>query len=318
MSFKAAMMRREKAGLPDILRDKIEYVKIGRDQLVAFRAMASAAMKKGDMEARRQVMDAAQTLAEDLVDTEASIGETIKNIPNKKASSGASTRSLPDGINKFQSSAFQTLAANKDLIEKATAEARENDDLVTRSEVIRLAKVRETEKRNKNMKHPKMPDGVFDVILADPPWQYDNTGFEMSAEKQYPTMATDDIIKNIVFTSHSDSVLFLWVTNPLLIDGLRVMREWGFDYKTNFVWTKEKHTAGFYVFGQHELLMIGVKGSKLPAEKNKSIITGKNDVHSKKPDCVYDIIESMYPKCEYLELFARRKRDGWESYGNEL
>ena len=77
--------------------------------------------------------------------------------------------------------------------------------------------------------------------------------------------------------------------------------------------------SGFYIFGQHELLLIAVKGSMLPiGEKPKSIITGENKIHSKKPECVYEIIKNMFPEMKYIELFARNKRDGWESWGNEL
>ena len=62
------------------------------------------------------------------------------------------------------------------------------------------------------------------------------------------------------------------------------MKAWGFEYKTNIVWTKKNHTAGFYIYGKHELLLIGVKGSKmLPEIKYKSIIEGSNKIHSKKP-----------------------------------
>jgi N6-adenosine-specific RNA methylase IME4 len=84
------------------------------------------------------------------------------------------------------------------------------------------------------------------------------------------------------------------------------------------VWIKKKHTAGFYVFGMHELLLIGVKGSFLPKEKFKSIINGENKIHSKKPIEVYDLIEKMYPSEKYLELFARNKREGWTSWGNQI
>lgn len=165
-----------------------------------------------------------------------------------------------------------------------------------------------------------IPDGEFNVIYADPPWAYSNSGFDMSAAKQYPTMATEDICEmDIESIVSENAICFMWVTNPLLEDGIDVMNSWGFEYKTNMVWIKDRHTAGFYVFGQHELLLIGVRGSMLPSgEKYKSIITGENSIHSKKPDSVRTMIEKMYPGQKYLELFARQKSENWEVFGNEI
>lgn len=164
-----------------------------------------------------------------------------------------------------------------------------------------------------------LPEGEYNVIYADPPWKYDNSGFEMSAANQYPLMTIEEMIKEIKFDTSKNAVLFLWVTNPLLQESFDLIKGWGFEYKTNFVWVKERHTAGFYVFGQHEILMICTKGSMLPmGEKYKSIINGSNKIHSKKPEIVYEIIESMYPGQKYLELFSRSKRKNWYSWGNQV
>jgi N6-adenosine-specific RNA methylase IME4 len=168
---------------------------------------------------------------------------------------------------------------------------------------------------------PEAPpiDGKYRVIYADPPWEYNNSGFEMSAANQYPTMSIEALIDmKIQNIAEDNAILFMWATNPLLEDAIRLMKAWEFEYKTNMVWIKDRHTAGFYVFGQHELLLIGVKGSMLPSgNKPKSIITGANDVHSKKPESVYATIEGMYPGSTYIELFARNKHPGWVSWGNQ-
>jgi len=146
----------------------------------------------------------------------------------------------------------------------------------------------------------------------------------MSAEQQYPTMPTDDLCEiGVAEISAENSVCFMWTTNPLFKDGIRVLESWGFEYKTNIVWIKDRHTAGFYVFGQHEILLIGVRGSLLPTgEKPKSIIKGANLIHSKKPKETYRIIEKMYPgaldKTFYCELFCRETEPGWKGWGNEV
>lgn len=180
---------------------------------------------------------------------------------------------------------------------------------------------------------PEIPPGKYLIVYADPPWQYRNTGFEMSVAKKYSTLSIENLClleKEIDKYSFEQSVLFLWVTNPLLMECREVIESWGYNYKTNLVWIKKTHTAGFYVFGKHELLLLCTKGSNLlPIEKWKSIIDeeeiiieGNNLVHSQKPKIVYEIIESMYPlnleKPIHLELFARGKtRPGWKFVGNE-
>jgi N6-adenosine-specific RNA methylase IME4 len=103
---------------------------------------------------------------------------------------------------------------------------------------------------------------------------------------------------------------------------LAVMAAWGFEYKTNFCWVKDRSTygkLGFYNYGKHELLLLGIKGSFLPNDDSltSSVITESKSEHSRKPDLFYELIQSMYAG-PYLELFARRKRDGWESFGNEV
>lgn len=209
-------------------------------------------------------------------------------------------------------------------VEVSSLEPKIQDEILQKAVDNRLT-VRETRAEVKKIKdgdrfkrNPKMPNDVYNVIYADPPWQYNNSGFTMSAENKYPTMSIEQL-KDLSFKTSENAVLFLWVTNPLLFESVELVESWGFEYKTNIVWIKKNHTAGFYVYGQHELLLICVKGSgMLPLEKYKSIIQCDNKIHSKKPEIVYDMIEKMYPNQKYLELFARNTRDGWESYGNEI
>ncbi len=172
----------------------------------------------------------------------------------------------------------------------------------------------------------ELPEDIFNVIYADPAWEYRNSGFEMSAAQHYDTMATEQICaytdddgREIHEIIADNAVCLMWATNPLLPDGLMVMDAWGFEYKTNFAWVKERHTAGFYNFGKHELLLLGIKGTQmLPVEKYYSVIEGENKAHSKKPEIVYEMIEHMYPNHKYVEVFQREPRAGWAGVGNEL
>ncbi|HEV8525664.1 MAG TPA: MT-A70 family methyltransferase [Terriglobales bacterium] len=176
-----------------------------------------------------------------------------------------------------------------------------------------------------------LPVAVANVVYADPPWQYDNFGpaIHGAADNHYATMALEDILalpKQLEIQIANDAVLFLWVTNQFVAEALQVIEAWGFEYKTNMVWVKtdlDRPGAGWYVRGRHELLYIATKGSFTPLNPNLappvgSVIEAALSEHSAKPDEVYSIIEKLYPGCHYLELFARRRRDGWQSWGAGL
>jgi N6-adenosine-specific RNA methylase IME4 len=164
--------------------------------------------------------------------------------------------------------------------------------------------------------------GVFPVIYADPPWQYDHPiSDSRKIENQYPTMPIEEIYAlPVEKISAPDCILFLWVTTPFLEKGLRVLGAWGFDYRTSMVWVKPSIGPGQWVRQRHEYLLIGVRGNiPTPEGKNKpdSVIEAPREEHSKKPEVVYNIIESMYPELPKVELFCRNPREGWVAWGNE-
>lgn len=188
--------------------------------------------------------------------------------------------------------------------------------------------IRRNEERTQ--KAQTLPVGTYNVIYADPPWQYDNAITSWGpARLHYGDMSLDDICalpRAIDLRIEDNAVLFLWVTNPFLQDAFKVIEAWGFEYKTNIAWVKtdlQKPGSGFYVRGRHELLFICTRGSFTPLDKHitppiGSVIEAPLQEHSRKPDEVYSIIERLYPACNYVELFARRKRDGWDAFGNEV
>jgi len=174
---------------------------------------------------------------------------------------------------------------------------------------------------------PALPKLESQVLYADPPWRFSNTGFDQSAAQKYPTMTTDAICdykdesgKTIrQLANEKRSVLFLWVPAALLPDGLKVVNAWRFQYKTQLVWKKDKAPGmGWWINTKHEILFIASKGEELhPAIKYDSVFEAQVTKHSKKPEIVYEMIEKMYTG-PYIELFARTKREGWGSWGNEI
>lgn len=173
----------------------------------------------------------------------------------------------------------------------------------------------------------ELPKDKFVVIYADPPWEYsDRLSGSISngyggAEKHYPTMPLSDLkALGVSELAAPDSVLFLWATCPLLEYALELCSAWGFTYKAQFVWDKIKHNMGHYNSVRHELLLIATKGSCTPqkAVLHDSVQSIERAKHSEKPGKFYEIIEELYPLGAKIELFARSKRDGWESWGNEF
>lgn len=169
-------------------------------------------------------------------------------------------------------------------------------------------------------------DTKYRVIYADPAWNYNDAQDISSlggASKHYNTLTTSQIcelpVKNI---SEKDAVLFLWVTSPLLEDGMRVIKEWGFKYKSSFIWDKIKHNMGHYNSVRHEFLLIATRGSCVP--DNKKLYDSvqsieKSDKHSQKPKEFLDIIDDIYTYGDRIELFAREAYSAsWDVWGNEI
>lgn len=189
------------------------------------------------------------------------------------------------------------------------------------TEAVNMIRGNEMKASHASKRSRPIPNGKYQVIYADPPWQYENSGFTESAESQYPTMPLKDICALPVSDlAENNTVLFLWATNPLLQEGLEVLKAWGFEYKTNIAWVKDRGRGkGWFLKSKHELLLIGVRSeTPQPAERPDSAHEfERGNIHSRKPSEFYGIIEAMYPEGKKIELFSRVQREGWEAWGNE-
>lgn len=162
----------------------------------------------------------------------------------------------------------------------------------------------------------------YNVIYADPPWRfhtYSEAGMDRSAENHYPCMALEDI-KALDVPAADDAVLYLWATVPMLPEALEVMKAWGFTYKSQIAWAKDRIGTGYWARNKHEILLIGTKG-KIPAPamgtQTASIIEAPLGRHSQKPAIFAEIIEAHWPTVPKLEMFSRSPRPGWTAIGNE-
>ncbi len=107
----------------------------------------------------------------------------------------------------------------------------------------------------------------------------------------------------------------------MLPQALEVASAWGFAYKSDFVWVKDRAGTGYWSRNRHEFLLIGAKGHvPAPAMGTQwpSVIEAPVGRHSEKPAAVYELIESYFPTLPKIELHARgRFRLGWDHWGNE-
>lgn len=165
-------------------------------------------------------------------------------------------------------------------------------------------------------------DQRYPVIYADPPWRYEFAESETrEIENHYPTMDLDSICAlPVAELATEDAILFMWATSPKLEEGLRVMKSWGFTYRSSAVWVKPQLGMGYYFRQQHELLLVGTRGAiPAPAPENRprSVLEAPRQAHSAKPHDYYGLIEAMYPTLPKIELFARSAREGWAAWGNQ-
>jgi N6-adenosine-specific RNA methylase IME4 len=171
-----------------------------------------------------------------------------------------------------------------------------------------------------------LPKRKYGAIVADPEWRFEpwsrETGMDRAADNHYPTSCLEVIkSRDVASIAAKDCVLFLWATIPMLPHALAVMEAWGFDYKTNHVWVKDKMGTGYWNREQHELLLIGTRGNipcPAPGEQWSSVFMAPRGKHSEKPEQVLEMIEEYYPNLPKIELNRRgAPRPDWSCWGNE-
>lgn len=174
------------------------------------------------------------------------------------------------------------------------------------------------------------------VVVADPPWLMGDKlpGPGRGAAKHYKVMTAKQIAAMELPPVADDAILFLWRLSAMVDEAMMVARAWGFAPKAEIVWVKLSKSAAYsemnalklhfgmgrYVRAAHETCIIAVrgKGRELLRERNhRSVFFAPVGEHSEKPEVFFQRVERMYPG-PYVELFARRRRAGWQQYGDEV
>jgi len=173
----------------------------------------------------------------------------------------------------------------------------------------------------------------YQIIYADPPWKQSKGGKKSERpnssgeELDYPVISLEEI-KDIMWESldftDENAVLFLWTIDKYLFEAQQIAEQCGWKLHARMVWNKVTGIpAAFTIRYGHEYLLYMYRGKLLPValeERGKihSVFTEQVKRHSQKPEIAYQIIERLYPNIEKLEMFARNKRQNWDSWGNEV
>lgn len=188
--------------------------------------------------------------------------------------------------------------------------------------------------------YPKLPQMKYDIIYADPPWDYNgklqfdksSKGAEQidparkifisSATFKYPTLKLEQMVQIPVHEiAKEDCLLFMWTTGPQLVHAIELGNAWGFEYRTiAFIWDKMIHNPGKYTLSNCELCLVFKRG-KIPTPRGarniQQLVRVPRGKHSEKPTEVLNAIEKMFPSQTRIELFARKKYQGWDVWGLE-
>lgn len=180
-----------------------------------------------------------------------------------------------------------------------------------------------------------LPSGKYDVIYADPPWDYrgrEQFGFagdvgvsSGGAIQQYETLTPVQLAAlDVASAAAADCVLFMWTTGPMMNDAMTVLQAWGFTYKTvAFVWHKQRVNPGYYTLSSCEYCLVATQG-RIPTPRGsrneRQFVSLPRGKHSAKPLEVRSRINRMFPTQSKLELFARNvpAEQRWSTWGNEV
>jgi len=224
----------------------------------------------------------------------------------------------------------RTLERAEAVVSAAEANPSEFGDLVKRmdrtgkvgSAYVTLVKRKQAAALEDRAEAGQLPKGIYDAIVVDPPWRYDDNPSDrgLRGEAAYATMTVDEIAA-LDLPMADDCAVWLWITNSMLIEGAQVpiLKAWGLTPKALLTWDKVQIGVGHYLRNVTEHCILAVRGKPtvLNDESESTILRERRGAHSEKPEAFYGIVGRLCAG-QRLDIFARRKRAGWDSHGLEV
>jgi len=301
--------------LPSTIEDLVDFVIVGNEAIQSFKSKLRACDKS----------ETAKFARDQALKDGRKVSRLLEQIPNQEpirtaeGSFKGTLGKLPVGINKKESFYAQEIHRNPEIVQQIWNEKQ--NDIPTRHDVLKAIKENKREEKIKKQKEEiikgiKKPDGLYDIIVIDPPWyfagKYDAEGRRTTAT--YPQMSYEEI-KNIQLPAKDDCILWLWTTHKDIWEAKNILEHWNFNYKGMIIWDKEKMGIGTWLRFQCEFCLLGIKGKPLWEHKNiRDIIREPRTTHSRKPDIFYKMIEENFIGRK-LDYFYGEKRNGWDYYG---
>ncbi len=303
--------------------DIIPYVTLDVDDLLAAEFVANAARK--DFTAQETV-----TIIEKITETR------IGHRPEK----GANFALFPKGktvevVAKITGRSHYQIQKLIDIVKAARKEPKYKKflkDVDSGKKSVNTAHKLVTIKERNLPKVPP-PEGKYDLLAIDPPWEFENATIRGSAEGHYDVIPLPELCK-MELPLTDNAVVFLWVPNSLKYDRIdldgatrstldHLLYFWKLTPKSEFIWYKHKPTPGHYSLTHHETLLLCFKGKPVvPVKRFKSVFFRSLKVpaleHSEKPPEIFEMIQQMYPERKAIEMFAIKPHEGFTPWGDQV
>ena len=228
-----------------------------------------------------------------------------------------------EGISKDESSNARLVSKEAELVAQAIDELKQNDTrVVTPNAVVSLVRKKQREEKIDGMAKVDTPKGKYDVVVIDPPWDMKMIARDISPEQvglDYPTMSLDKI-KTMDIPAADSCHLFLWTTQKYLPSAFDCFKAWGVNYILTMVWHKP---GGFQPFNlpqyNCEFILYGRIGTPQFCDTKafNTCFSADRGKHSEKPEEFYQLIKRVTDG-KRIDMFSRRKIEGFEGWGNEL
>lgn len=175
----------------------------------------------------------------------------------------------------------------------------------------------------------------YDILYTDPPWIQGRGGKKTARPNSsgvsvpYDTMDVPSIMAIHKYVSeklmNEKHNVFMWTIEKYLPEAEKIMDMLGYKLHARIIWDKVNGPAPAYTlrFSHEYLLWFYKKGNIILPDKDQrgaftTVMRETSRRHSQKPECAYQMLETMFPQAEKLELFARNHRPGWDAWGNEV